>query len=180
MNAGWDTFKLAVIVGGVLAVIVIDAVLVILIPRRHQLRWFLFLAAAYNLLLGGGLLLLLIGILSGIYMQPFILSISEPQLTFQLFFLSSIFVGMVAFIFGCGYLQSARGKAPVRTFLLYGGAIKYGVFAISAAFFPMLPDDVPISIVPLPYAVFVGGGLLNLLFAILFSYLYRTSMEQSP
>jgi hypothetical protein len=179
MNAGWDAFKLAVVVGGVLAVIAVDAMLVILTPRRRQLRLFLLPAAAYNLLLGGGLLLLLTGILSGVYMPSFILLISEPKLTFQLFLLSSFFVGLVAFIFGYGYLQSARGKAPVRTFLLYGGAIKYGVFAIGTAFFLLLPDDFYFIMVPLPYALFVGGGLLNLLFAILFSYLYRTSLEQS-
>jgi hypothetical protein len=100
-------------------------------------------------------------------------------LVFQLLLISSLFVGWTAVIFGWGYRQSAMGKAHARTFLLYGGAVKYGVFAIGATFFFLLPDDVHLLGYPLPIVVFVGGGLLNLLFAILFSRLYLMSEEDS-
>jgi hypothetical protein len=180
MNAAWDAVKLATVVGGVLAVIAIDAALVMLIPKQWQRKLFLLGAALYNLAVGGALLLVLIGILLGICRQPFCESDSECELAFQLFLISSFFVGWTAFIFGCGYMQSARGKAPFRTFLLYGGAIKYGVFAIGTTFFFLLPYDVQLIGFPLPVVVFVGGGLLNLLFAVLFSRLYLMSPGDSP
>jgi hypothetical protein len=180
MNAAWDTVKLAAIVGGVLAVIAIDAALVMLIPKRWQRKLFLLCAWFYNLLGGGALLLMSIGILLGICTPPPSLSSSGHELTFQLLLISSFFVGWTAVIFSCGYLQSARGKAPVRTFLLSGGAMKYGVFAIGATFFFLLPDDVHLFGFPLPDVVFVGGGLINLLFAVLFSRLYWISRDDSP
>jgi hypothetical protein len=180
MNASWDTFKLASIVGGVLMVIAIDAALVMLVPKRRQRRCFLLLAAAYNFLLGGALLLVLISILLGICTPPPSLSSSGHELTFQLLLISSFFVGWTALIFSCGYLQSARGKAPVQTFLRYGGALKYGAFAIGATFFFLLPDDVYFIGFPLPVVAFVGGALPNLLFALLFSRLYRTSKVDIP
>jgi len=180
MNAAWDAAKLAAFIGGVLAVIAIDAALVMLIPSLWQRKLFLYLAAAYNILCGGALLLMLIGILLGICTPPPNLSSSGYELTFQLLLISSLFVGWTAVIFGCGYLQSARGKAPVRTFLLYGGALKYGAFAIGATFFFLLPNDVYIYRFPLPVVAFVGGVLLNLLFAVLFSRLYWISKEDSP
>jgi hypothetical protein len=133
-------------------------------------------------LLGGGLLLGLISILLGIQTPPSLLSSSVEEPAFQLLLISCFFVGWTGVIFGCGYLQSARGKAPYRTFLLYGGALKYGAFAIGTTFFPLLPDiDFYIhfyiysikSPLPLPYAVLVFGALPNLLCAILFSILYR-------
>jgi hypothetical protein len=180
MNVGWDPVKLATVIGGVLSVIALDAALIMLIPERWQRKWFLLGAAAYNLVGGGALLLVLIGILLGICTPPPSLSSSGHELPFQLLLISSLFVGWTAVIFGWGYRQSARGKVHAQTFLLYGGAMKYGVFAIGATSFFLLPDDVQLIGFPLPVVVFVLGGLINLLFAVLFSRLYLISSGDSP
>ena len=164
------TSSLAAIIGGVLAVIIVDAALVMLVPRGRQEKLFLLGAAIYNI--GGGLasLLLVISILMGFYKPSLSLQNSELELVFQLLLLFSLFFGWVAIIFGIGYLQSARGKAPARTFLLYGGAIKYWVFVIGAVFYCRLPD-VEFFGFRLPDVAFVGGGLMNLLFAVMFTIL---------
>jgi hypothetical protein len=184
MNAAWDTYKLAAVVGGIIAVIILDVALVMLVPKRRQRVVFLSIASGYNFLLGGGLLVGLIGTLLGIQAPPSFLSSSVEGPAFQLLLITCFFVGWTGVIFGFGYLQSARGKAPYRTFLLYGGALKYGAFAIGTTFIPLLPDinffinfyiySIK-SPLPLPYVVLVFGALPNLLCAILFSILYRRS-----
>ncbi|HPJ30516.1 MAG TPA: hypothetical protein PLZ42_03910 [Methanothrix sp.] len=170
MNTDFENLKFTTVVIGVLAVIAIDAILVILIPKRQQVELFLSCAAAYNLISGSILLISVIIILFGFFNPPLNISFSEVGLTFQLLLLSLLFVGWTAIIFGCGYLQSARGMAPVRTFLAYGGAIKFWVFIISAIFFCILPD-IDFFRLALPEALFVIAGLPNLFFAVLFSKL---------
>lgn len=176
MNTDFETVKLTIIVGGVLAVIGVDSILVILIPKQQQEKLFLLGAAAYNLFSGSCLLISLTIILLYDYSPLLNQAFSELRLIFQLLLLSLFFIGWTAVIFGCGYLQSARCKAPVRTFLAYGGAIKFWVFILSATFFFILPDIHLIGLT-LPEAVLIIAGLPNLLFAILFSKLLWMSRE---
>ena len=168
-------------IGGVLAIILIDAALVILVPRQRQEKLFLLGAAAYNIIGGLAALLLVISIIVGIYNPSPDLPSSNIELIFQLQLLSSLFFSWVAIIFGIGYLQSARGKAPSRTFLMYGGAVKYWIFIIGIISFFRLPN---LSIEWLfglrwPEFIFVGGGLINLLFAILFTILLMRKADNA-
>lgn len=78
-------------IGGVLAVILIDAVLIILVPRHQQEKLFLLGAAIYNI--GGGLasLLLVISILMGIYKPNLGSANFKFELIFQLLLSSLLF-----------------------------------------------------------------------------------------
>jgi hypothetical protein len=82
-----------------------------------------------------------------------------------------LFFGGVAVTLGSGYFLSALGRADARTFLMYGGTIKYWAFLISMYVYlaKWLPSDRQLLWLSYSNWVLYVAGLGNLLFAILFT-----------
>lgn len=128
----------------------------------HYRKSVLYAAAAYNIL--SGLVLLLVILLQKWESFGPYIGYSNPGPAFL-----SLFACGSVIIFGTGYLQSARGRADARTFLLYGGILKYWVFFISiyVYFFDPLFRHSALT----TFVLLILVGSINLVFAILFTIL---------
>lgn len=128
----------------------------------HHRGSILYAAAAYNIL--SGLVLLLIILLQEWESFGSYIGYSHPGPAFL-----SLFACGSIIIFGTGYLQSARGRADARTFLLYGSILKYWVFFISiyVYFFDPLFKHSALT----AFVLLILVGSVNFVFAILFTIL---------
>ncbi len=117
----------------------------------------LVFASLFNVI-GGLIIIILLGI------SGFNSGLSDSEVIFRLF------TGGVAVTLGIGYFLSALGRADARTFLLYGGTIKYWAFFISI--YAYLTNRLPITpFLGFPFSdwVLYAMGFGNLVFAILFT-----------
>ena len=131
--------------------------------RSHLFRGsVLYAAAVYNLLSGS--ILSMVILLQGWERVGFLIGYSNPGPAFL-----SLFACGTVIVFGIGYLQSARGMADARTFLLYGGILKYLAFFISiyVYFFDPLFRHSALT----TFVLLVLVGSINLVFAIAFTLL---------
>ena len=141
------------------------------IMLQHHSESVLYAAAAYNILSGLALLIVIL-LQKWESFGPYI-GYSNPGPAFL-----SLFACGAVIIFGVGYLQSARRRADSRTFLLYGGILKYWVFfaSIYVFFFDPLFRHSALT----TFVLLILAGSINLVFAILFTGLLRMYRRCSP
>lgn len=126
-------------------------------PR--QAKTILYLAAIYNISGGLGIIFFLE------LLAPLVGLTPGGPLLFRLF------VGGTAITFGLAYAYCARSARPQTALLAFGTGLKY--WAFTAALLAYLLHDLSLTML----LIF---GVANLIFALLFTAILRTSTPSSP